>query len=144
MTEETPTLQPDAARIFDSFWAPLVVRNGEIDMVLVKHELHDYAVQLDAVPRVYMAITNGRISKPHTLPDAVIECHNEVCPTTTIADLVEHATVEDLRIAARAVQAQSQVHAAPHLMRDVADRITDLADRIEEAKTTVDRWYGRN
>ena len=65
--------------MFEEFWAPIVLRpNGVLDFEQVKRELHDYRGLLEEVPKVYMHITEGRISKPHTLADAVIGVHDEL------------------------------------------------------------------
>lgn len=56
------------------FWAPILIDKGtgKLNMEQLKKELFDYWTLMDAVPKVYMEITNGRISKPNTDPAAVL------------------------------------------------------------------------
>lgn len=60
-------------RIFKEFWEDIVMKDGKLDIDQVKRELHDYHFMLESVPKVYMEITGGRISKPNTSPSAVID-----------------------------------------------------------------------
>lgn len=62
----------DVERTWKTFWAGTVAPNGVVDLESVKRELFDYACLLDAVPKVYMHVTGGKVSKPTTLPDVVI------------------------------------------------------------------------
>lgn len=70
-------LDPEVERVWREHWAPLVAPAGTVDMDAVKRELYGYGVLLDGVPKVYMHITDGRISKPNTDPDAVISVADE-------------------------------------------------------------------
>lgn len=59
-------------RVYRDFWADIVAPNGDIDLELVKRELHDYYLVMKEVSRVYAHISNGRISKPNTRADVLI------------------------------------------------------------------------
>lgn len=59
-------------RVYQNYWADIVAPNGEIDLELVKRELHDYYLVMQEVSRVYDHISNGRISKPNTRADVLI------------------------------------------------------------------------
>ncbi len=54
------------------FWKELVTTDGILDQKKIAAELHDYGMVLENVPAVYMAVTRGRISKPHTDASVVI------------------------------------------------------------------------
>jgi hypothetical protein len=64
--------EPEVEQIFDEFWRDIVMPNGVLDLDQVKRELFDYHMILGEVPKVYDAVTGGRISKPNTVADAVI------------------------------------------------------------------------
>lgn len=57
---------------YDHFWKDLVEVDGKMDEELVKAELHDYHFVIDQVPKVYDAVSGGRISKPNTYAYEVI------------------------------------------------------------------------
>lgn len=57
---------------YETFWKALVAPDGELVLDAVARELYDYGMILDSVPEVYCHVTGGRISKPNTLPGAVI------------------------------------------------------------------------
>lgn len=64
---------PEVMEKFNSFWRDLVCdEQGNLDLLKVAAELYDYSVVLDQVPRVYMDITNGKLSKPHYEASVVI------------------------------------------------------------------------
>lgn len=58
---------------WQQIWVPVLYQDGVLDAEQVKKEIHDYSMLLGFVPKVYDAVTGGRVSKPNTLPDAVIE-----------------------------------------------------------------------
>lgn len=80
---------PDVEEIFAEFWAPIVCPDGVWDHDAVKAELHDYAVLLESVPKVYCHITHNRISKPNTIAAAVIAEHDDVCRNGLDDDTLE-------------------------------------------------------
>jgi len=61
-------------KTFENFWRDLVCKkDGNLDVDLVKRELHDYSMVMGEVSKVYMHITGGRISKPNTMAHEVID-----------------------------------------------------------------------
>ena len=66
-------------RKFQEFWVPIIfdLENGRLNLEQLKKELYDYSMLLDHVPKVYSEVTGGRVSKPNTLPGAVIQEFNE-------------------------------------------------------------------
>lgn len=86
----------DPATTFDEFWADLVTTDGQLDADKVRAELHDYYLVMGEVAKVYSELTDGRISKPHTLAHHVIAEANEAAERTIrpavaeeIADAIE-------------------------------------------------------
>lgn len=73
------TLEVEVQVVFEDFWASIVCPGGEWDVDQVKRELHDFHMMLTEVPKVYYEITQGRISKPHTLASEVLAVHAEAC-----------------------------------------------------------------
>jgi len=70
--------------VFEEFWQPIVMLNGEWDLEQVKRELYDYRQVMSRVSEVYEYITHGRISKPNTDPAIVIaEVTNELIREAT-------------------------------------------------------------
>lgn len=63
----------DVEREWRDFWQPIVMPNGkDLDLRQIKGELYDFSMLLNSVPKVYYAVTEGRITKPNTEPSAVI------------------------------------------------------------------------
>ena len=59
---------------WDKFWKRICQNdNGSIDLDQIKKELFDFYTMIDNVPKVYDHITGGRISKPLTDPQVVID-----------------------------------------------------------------------
>jgi len=57
---------------YDDFWRDIIEPGGQLDIQQVKRELHDYRTLLEEVPKVYVHVTGGRISKPNTIAMHVI------------------------------------------------------------------------
>lgn len=55
----------------------------------VEAEMSDFRFMMDSVPQVYMAVTGGLISKPNTMPDAVIGVYEQ-----HITERIEQETKE--------------------------------------------------
>lgn len=73
--------------VYKDFWKPLVEIDGEINVEAVKNELHDFHHMLEEVPKVYMEVSGGRISKPNTYAFEVIgEFNNNHWRKDTIQD----------------------------------------------------------
>lgn len=70
---------PEVQATFDEFWRGIVMPDGRWDLGQVMRELHDYHDLLDEVPKVYMEVTGGMISKPNTLASEVLRVHDERC-----------------------------------------------------------------
>ena len=73
---------------FKEFWIPIIFngKNGRLNLDQLKKELYDFSCLMDNVSKVYYEITNGKISKVLTDPDAVISEY-ENC----VNDLVDEA-----------------------------------------------------
>ena len=60
------------------YWKTIICnKDGTIDVEQLKLELHDYSLMLSEVPKVYIAVTGGMLSKPHYYADGVIQVFNE-------------------------------------------------------------------
>lgn len=67
------SIESDVQQTYDEFWRDIVERpDGSLDVDQVKRELHDYRQLLREVPKVYMHVTGGKISKPNTRSEVVI------------------------------------------------------------------------
>lgn len=79
----------DISEEYDSFWKQIVEnKDGTINLDQLKKELSDYSLLLDNVPKVYMDITNDRISKPFTDISVVISQYEQILEER-IADAIE-------------------------------------------------------
>lgn len=75
------SVEPEVEVVYNKFWREIVERpDGTLDIDQIKRELYDYRDLLHEVPKVYMEITNGVISKPNTTASAVLQLHSERCP----------------------------------------------------------------
>lgn len=72
----------DHNEIYDKFWKEIVEVGGVIDIEQVKKELADYWFILQQVPKVYGAITKGKLTKPNYYASEVIaeyeDCVNKL------------------------------------------------------------------
>ena len=60
------------------FWKTIICNeDGTIDVEQLKLELHDYSLMLGEVPKVYIEVTGGMLSKPHYYADGVIRAFRE-------------------------------------------------------------------
>jgi hypothetical protein len=72
-------IESDYMKEYDSFWRPLIEdANGVINVDKVARELADYSQLIMLVSQVYCELTNSRISKPFTNPQAVIDEVNDI------------------------------------------------------------------
>jgi hypothetical protein len=70
---------PETVDEFNTFWKDLVCdKRGRLIKNLVMKELADFSFLMAQVPKVYMHVTGGRISKPNTYASAVIACATDV------------------------------------------------------------------
>jgi hypothetical protein len=80
----------DAEAVWNEFWKELVTdENGNLDIEKVKCELADFSMLLHWVPRVYLHVTGGKVSKPNTWPSVVCSVHDDA-----VNDLVQEALDE--------------------------------------------------
>jgi hypothetical protein len=54
------------------FWQDIIYKDGKLDEEAVLKELYDYMIALQEVPKVYCAITGGKLSKVNYFADVVI------------------------------------------------------------------------
>lgn len=66
---------------------------GHLDKDRVMRELADYALLIEGASRVYYEITNGAISIPNTIAEAVIAVYHDV-----VSDIVDEALREEREI----------------------------------------------
>jgi len=63
---------------YEEFWKQLVENpDGTINMEKLMNELSDYSALMDNANKVYYAVTGGRLSKPGTDPQVVIDLAEE-------------------------------------------------------------------
>src|SRR5690554_6072270 len=68
----------DYEETYESFWKDIVENpDGSLNLDQVKRELHDCALLLDAVSKVYCHVTGGIVSKPLTDPSVVCSLADE-------------------------------------------------------------------
>lgn len=68
----------DYEQEYADFWRRIVENpDGTLNADQVKRELHDYSMLIRQVPEAYDGVTNGRISKPNTMPGPVIDAVEE-------------------------------------------------------------------
>lgn len=71
--------------IYNSLFKDIVENpDGTLNKDQVMRELSDYSVFLEQVSKVYCEITEGRISKPNTLAEAVISVKDEIDETRLV------------------------------------------------------------
>lgn len=116
----------DVERTWKTFWAGTMAPNGVVDLEAVKRELFDYACLLDAVPKVYMHVTGGKVSKPTTLPDVVIAMADD---RTT--ELAEERVAEVVAERDRGVDTEAAIE------REVGAARARAAER-EERRPSID------
>jgi hypothetical protein len=69
----------DYEKDWSEFWQDIVCDpNGEINKEQLKKELSDYSMILEEVPKVYCALTNDTLSKPHYLAETVIAVASDI------------------------------------------------------------------
>jgi hypothetical protein len=65
-------MDDEVKEVYKSFWKPILGFFGLLNFRQVKRELHDFHICIENVPKVYMEVTRGRISKANTLAWEVI------------------------------------------------------------------------
>lgn len=77
----------DPEQQWQQFWQEICTNaDGSINLEQVKKELSDFSMLLSWVPRVYMHVTGGKVSKVNTWPSVVTSLHDE-----HVEELVEEA-----------------------------------------------------
>ena len=89
-----PTGDDPVQTTYDKFWRDIIEPHGVIEWDCVLRELHDYAMLLEEVPKVYNHITAGRISKPNTLASGVIAEADEVAERQCREDLLDDLGID--------------------------------------------------
>jgi hypothetical protein len=74
LTEEDKKVQKD----YDEFWKDIVEKDGCVDLWLVKKELSDFRFIINQLPKIYMHITNGRLSKHMYTAETIIGIHDDI------------------------------------------------------------------
>lgn len=64
-------------QIWNEFWKPMLEKDGVINVEQLKKELADFYYLMHQVPKVYMHITGGRMSKIFYDADTVIQLADE-------------------------------------------------------------------
>ena len=67
----------DVEREWKEFWKPIVCPNGVLDLQQVKKELFDFRVVMREAEKVYYHVTNGKLSKPNTASQHIIDEHDK-------------------------------------------------------------------
>jgi hypothetical protein len=63
----------DHEQVWDEFWKEICTNpDGTINLDQIKRELFDYRFMLHEVPKVYVAVTNGLLSKPNYYANEII------------------------------------------------------------------------
>jgi hypothetical protein len=86
----------------DDFWKNIIYKNGKLDEAQVLKELSDFYYIMQQVPKVYEAVTNGRLSKLMYSADTVIsqfeECtYSKSITQADIKDMLKSHTMEELK-----------------------------------------------
>lgn len=89
-------------KVYKEFWKPIFGFFGLLNFRQVKRELSDFHMCCESVPEVYMAVTNGCISKANTHAHAVIgEFENYLSEyfilKSDLKDILENYKGRDLR-----------------------------------------------
>ena len=73
---------------YDNFWKDIVEKDGVLDKEAVMRELFDYGQLIESASIVYCHVTNGKISKTNTEPDAVCAVADD-CVTELVDEAIE-------------------------------------------------------
>lgn len=67
----------DVEENWKEVWEDILMRNGQIDIELLKRELFDYGFLMQEASKVYRHVTGGRVKEVAYLAEKVIEDYNE-------------------------------------------------------------------
>lgn len=77
------TKEQRTERIYNDHWKKIIEKDGKVDLEAVKKELADFWFVLENAPRVYSAVTGGKITKifytSRTILKAAEEYLEELC-----------------------------------------------------------------
>jgi hypothetical protein len=90
-------VSPEAEAIWSDFWAPIVIKDGVLDLDQVKKELADYHDIMGEVSEVYDHVTGGRISKINTLAFHVISAADELEAERTAEAIKDALPIKQIR-----------------------------------------------
>lgn len=126
-----------------AFWGKLVYPDGAT-AEQVQAELTDYHMILESVGKVYMHVTDGKISKANTLASEVISVADDVVQET-VQDAVADA-VEDLEAKLRRVEEErDQLRALLSESQDLLSQVTTDRDTWKQiAVEAQEKLRGRN
>ena len=82
------------------FWKKIIYKDGKIDEEQVMKELSDYYFMLKEVPKVYMGVTNGLLSKPNYPASTVLmefedNFYDKTITKDDIEDILKDKNMED-------------------------------------------------
>lgn len=125
-------------RVAASFWAQLGFETT-VDDAAVKRELTDYHFLLDQLPRIYMHVTGGRLSKTNYLAETIIYAHDDHVSSLVREELAD-AMVEVLRMALSRIDEaeldEAVIKAASEALGDAYD-----AGRVDKIiRAVVKAW----
>ncbi len=73
------------------FWKDIIENpDGTINKEQLMKELSDYSSLLDSVPKVYLAVTEGKIGNPLTHADVVIGLYNDSLSGYVDSEMQDH------------------------------------------------------
>jgi len=63
---------------YEEYWKDIIEKDGVVDMEQVKKELSDFRYIIEQLPKVYMHITNGILSKHMYSAETIIRLHDDI------------------------------------------------------------------
>ncbi len=121
----------DPEQQWREFWQEICTNaDGSINLEQVKKELSDFSMLLSWVPRVYMHVTGGRVSKVNTWPSVVISLHDE-----HVDELVEDAVRDELE--ARASSPNAAGAMCDHQWKWADGKCADCGAIVQQSTATT-------
>lgn len=74
---EKISVEQEIQELWETFWKPLVTKDGELDLEQIKKELYDFHFIMQQVPKVYTHITGNKLSKLMYRAETVIRMADE-------------------------------------------------------------------
>jgi hypothetical protein len=66
-------MKKETEEVYEYFWKIIVEKDGNINIDAIKKELHDYYIAIQEVGKVYDYITMGKLTKPNTDAQYIID-----------------------------------------------------------------------